>query len=238
MPSTKLNSIEQTNVYALLQKVNPVIEGKREKKTKVFCEINKISLSTDRRVGAKSGFVYFSEGNIEWSFKFDTRVSKFKPLSGYEGSEKYLTDRALANFISEKIVENYTSIFKAQSAEKKKAKEAKKAKKVVKEQEKVEEFTSKGANLGKTYKKSGERKLSLEVEIESGKQVVLERGMLVYFNVKKEQKIGEFRHANFNVHSPKGYAVISVGGKIYERVFTKISGLVDMTEIEEEGVAE
>lgn len=80
------------------------------------------------------------------------------------------------------------------------------------------EDAKKGANLGKKYKKSGERIMKMTTA--DDKKV--KQGDTVKFAVKGEVVSGEFRHVNKNVHSPNGYAVIKLNGKIYERVLERV----------------
>lgn len=79
----------------------------------------------------------------------------------------------------------------------------------------------------KKYKKTGKR--SLEWEFEG---TLVERGDTVCFVLKGEAVEGEFRHVNQNMHSPKGYAVIKVGKKLYERTINKVTVSVESDEEE------
>lgn len=51
----------------------------------------------------------------------------------------------------------------------------------------------------------------------------LVKGDKVEFLIKKKVVVGEFVHFHVNNHSPKGYVVIKMNGKIYERVLSKVS---------------
>lgn len=89
------------------------------------------------------------------------------------------------------------------------------AEKVVGEEGDEKEF---GVKTTGTYTKSGQQ--HLEWTLANG---VVKRGDMVTFLLKGTTTTGEFRHVNCNVHSPNGYCVIKVEGKIFERVPALVS---------------
>jgi hypothetical protein len=70
------------------------------------------------------------------------------------------------------------------------------------------------------YNRHGKRHTEYEI---GGKQ--LKRGDKVKITVGGKEVEGEFRHVNINDHSPNGYAVVNVDGKLYERSLSKVSAV-------------